>query len=381
MRRLAANVRSRAARPGGSGAGAWRRCNNAPGALRQGLASGSRCWRKRRNPAQPSSPTPSGVRSRRPQGRFFSAAMTTASASIQPEVAHADDEHQQHQRPAAADAEDAMIDAQPPRLAQRRPAVPARSDEGERRVALLEAAVLERAELEQPRRPPARPRRAPSRRRPATGTAGRGEMQQRVQRVRDEAEGEPRGEEAGNHQRGQPRRHPDVRATMRRKIASIGRRRRQHHRRDHQHPRAGVEQRRHDDVALRHRAAQRRQRAGVRPARRARGSGRRDSRSTARAQPRPARTARRAAPRAAASDPRRPAPRRRRRRPPWQFPSSRERATNQYLHRRLSLRKRALPSQPRSGGDQRASCLYRTKGARPPEAFRADCLRVKTRAF
>ena len=67
------------------------------------------------------------------------------------DVARADDEHHEHQRPAAADAEEAVVDAEAPRLALRRAPVPARRDEAERRVALLEAAVLERAELERAR--------------------------------------------------------------------------------------------------------------------------------------------------------------------------------------------------------------------------------------
>jgi len=38
----------------------------------------------------------------------------------------------------------------------------------------------------------------------------------------------------------------------------------------------------------------------------------------------------------------------------------------------LSMRIRALPSFGEADRDRRASCSYYTKGARPPEAFRAD---------
>jgi hypothetical protein len=38
-----------------------------------------------------------------------------------------------------------------------------------------------------------------------------------------------------------------------------------------------------------------------------------------------------------------------------------------------------LLSQPRSGGDRPASCLFYKKGARPPEAFLADYLGHESR--
>ena len=66
------------------------------------------------------------------------------------QVAHADDEHDEHQRPAAADAEHAVIEADAKRLAVRLATVPARVDEGERRTAPLEAAILQAAELKRP---------------------------------------------------------------------------------------------------------------------------------------------------------------------------------------------------------------------------------------
>ena len=56
------------------------------------------------------SATPSGRVSRRPQGRFFSTAVSAPSTSIAAEAAEPDAEHDQHQRPAAADAERAVGD-------------------------------------------------------------------------------------------------------------------------------------------------------------------------------------------------------------------------------------------------------------------------------
>ena len=118
------------------------------GARATAAAAGARRWRRRAPRPSRAGRRPSGVRSRRPHGRFFSAAITRGEREHPADAADADDEHHQHQRPAAADAEHAVVDAEPQRLARRRDAVPARRDEPERRMALLEAAVLERAELE-----------------------------------------------------------------------------------------------------------------------------------------------------------------------------------------------------------------------------------------
>jgi hypothetical protein len=41
----------------------------------------------------------------------------------------------------------------------------------------------------------------------------------------------------------------------------------------------------------------------------------------------------------------------------------------------LSIRMRALLSLGEADRDRRASCRFYTKSARPPEAFRADCIR------
>ena len=99
------------------------------------------------------SPSPSGVRRRRPQGRFFSAAMTAASTSIQPRLPVPTT----NMRSISAQQQPTQNRpwSTPRRHASRArcAAVPARHDERERRVALLEAAVLERAELEERPRP------------------------------------------------------------------------------------------------------------------------------------------------------------------------------------------------------------------------------------
>src|SRR6476661_2466674 len=80
---------------------------------------------------------------------FAAAARHTLAATRTPaQAAHADDEHHGHERPAAADAEDAVLEPDPQRLAARRAPLPARIDERERRAAALQTAVLERAELE-----------------------------------------------------------------------------------------------------------------------------------------------------------------------------------------------------------------------------------------
>src|SRR5712691_13300983 len=64
------------------------------------------------------------------------------------DAAGADHEHHEHDRPAAADAEDAVIDAEPERVPARALPAPMLVDETERGAAFVEAMVLERAELE-----------------------------------------------------------------------------------------------------------------------------------------------------------------------------------------------------------------------------------------
>ena len=57
------------------------------------------------------------------------------------------DEHQQHQRPATSNAEEAMVSAQPEGFARFIPAVPMPHDETHRGPALLEAVMFQRSEL------------------------------------------------------------------------------------------------------------------------------------------------------------------------------------------------------------------------------------------
>ena len=73
--------------------------------------------------------------------------MTTPSTSIQAEAAEPDREHDEHQRPAAADTEQTVRDAHPERLEPLVAAAPVGEDEPERGAALVEAVVLERREL------------------------------------------------------------------------------------------------------------------------------------------------------------------------------------------------------------------------------------------
>src|ERR1700730_13501509 len=63
------------------------------------------------------------------------------------DAARADNEHQQHDRPATADAKHAVMDAQQEALPVRGSSTPVLVDEAEGRPALVEAIVLERAEL------------------------------------------------------------------------------------------------------------------------------------------------------------------------------------------------------------------------------------------
>jgi len=65
------------------------------------------------------------------------------------DVAGADNKHQQHQCPAATDAIEPVIEAEPPGAAPRARPLPALGDKSERRAAFIEAAVFEAAELEE----------------------------------------------------------------------------------------------------------------------------------------------------------------------------------------------------------------------------------------
>ena len=122
-----------------------------------------------------------------------------------------DAEHHEHQRPAAADAERPVRDAHRERLAPRVRAAPARDDEAERRPALVEAAVAERAELPQPGD---REGRAEDQLRVL------GEPRQRIDRRVDPAVEDPR-----RRARTPPTPRDSRRAAARRAAAGVGRRR------------------------------------------------------------------------------------------------------------------------------------------------------------
>src|SRR6516165_9206850 len=90
--------------------------------------------------AQLNRANPSGRLSRRPQGAFFSTAMTAPSTSMYPTFPGADDKHQQHNSPAASDAKSAVMPAEQERIPLWPAAVPILSHEAERRAAAVETA-------------------------------------------------------------------------------------------------------------------------------------------------------------------------------------------------------------------------------------------------
>ena len=157
-----------------------------------------------------------------------------------------------------------MVDAQPERIAGRRAAVPARH-EAERRAAFLQAAVLERAELEQPGRREHRGADDPAV--PARATAARVDSSAAVQRRARGARRRPTRQDS--RRRRSATRRPAVGAPARDRgercsrsgnvvgsiIAAIIRTQRER-----------VEQRGHDDRRRRARAAEGGRRAGVGPA-------------------------------------------------------------------------------------------------------------------
>ncbi|KOT10978.1 hypothetical protein DM77_2866 [Burkholderia mallei] len=170
------------------------------------------------------------------------------------DAARAEREHHAHQHPAAADAKEAVTQAERETVPPRMPASPLLAHEHQRRAALVDATVLERAELigarerqhgradEPPM--PGEPRRA-SRERVQAGVARLGEQPERAP-CREIAEHDeqhqpvalgPRGRQA--LEGAQQRQHG-----------------RQHHRDDHQQPRGGVQRRRHDRAARRNQPAQ-----------------------------------------------------------------------------------------------------------------------------
>ncbi len=153
--------------------------------------------------------------------------------------------------------------------------MPARSHEGERRVALLEAAILERAELEQPRADQDRRGDHPAMT-DEPAELGRDGAQRCVGDVRDDAECEPGREEPEHDQREQAARRRCATAVMRRNISSSGSVVGNIIAAIISDPGDRMQSRRHDDVALRNGATQARPAPRRRPSHRRRGSGSRD---------------------------------------------------------------------------------------------------------
>src|ERR1700680_4575424 len=150
-------------------------------------------------PAATRSPSPTGVRKRRPMGRFFSAAISAASNSIHPTLP-------------TPTTNIVSISAQ-----------------------------------QQPTQ--TTPWSTPIRNASRTGPTDDG-----VGKVRGDPEGQPRGEKAEHHERQQPSRIWP-RAGDSPKNREQRKCRRQHHRRDHQHPSGRVQHHGHHDFALGDRTA------------------------------------------------------------------------------------------------------------------------------
>ena len=93
--------------------------------------------------------TPS-AREKRVVVLIFSIAITAPSAAIQIDVHHPDREHQQHHRPAAAEAIEPLAQAEAEHAA--RLGGPVGEEERERMLALRDAGVLQRGELIERRR-------------------------------------------------------------------------------------------------------------------------------------------------------------------------------------------------------------------------------------
>ena len=135
-----------------------------------------------------------------PQARFFSAAITSAEQQHPADVAGPDHEHDQHQRPAAADAEGPVREPEPPGLApSAAPRASAAVTSAERAAAAVEAAPLQRGELERARPAPAPP---PPSAQPLKVEPGRAAAPPRSpprRRVRDDPEPGPGREVAQRH--------------------------------------------------------------------------------------------------------------------------------------------------------------------------------------
>ena len=200
-----------------------------------------------RGRAQPSRPSPSGVRRRRPHGRFFSAAISAASTSIQPRLPVPTT----NIRSISAQQQPTQKTpwSTPMRNASRDGARPCQRDTTNAngvwhcsRQRYLSALNWKSARARQHGRAD----------HPAVGdepAACRGTAHCRavVGRVRDEPEREPDGDEARKRRARQARAASGRAADDAAKDRQQRKRRRQHHRRDHQHPGERVQHRRHHD--------------------------------------------------------------------------------------------------------------------------------------
>src|SRR5215217_1734858 len=98
-------------------------------------------------PAHTSSAAPTGALSRRPRGWILLEANHRSEREHPGQIAEADGEQHQHQRPAAAEAEEPVVDSEPEGVPPPAASTPVPHHEAERRAALVQASVLERREL------------------------------------------------------------------------------------------------------------------------------------------------------------------------------------------------------------------------------------------
>ena len=165
--------------------------------------------------------------------------MTAASASIHPRLPIPTTNMTSISAQQQPTQNDAVVEADAKRVARRMLSVPARADERERCPALVEAAVLERAPLEQAGAGEHRDAHHPAMD-DEPRVSCRRPPQRLVGRVRNHAEREPRDEESRDDERREPARVRS-RAGDPPEHREQRERRRQHHRGDHQHPRARVQ--------------------------------------------------------------------------------------------------------------------------------------------
>src|SRR5262245_13162196 len=110
-----------------------------------------------------------------------------------PEIPNPNSEHQQHQRPATPDTEEAVMHPQPESLGAFMAPAPVLGDETQRRAALVKASILQRRELIQSgQHPDARANNPGVRLQPGTLLYGR--VQEAVTEMDDQAKHRPHAE-------------------------------------------------------------------------------------------------------------------------------------------------------------------------------------------